>query len=778
VAQQIQLRRDTPANWTTTNPILAQGEIGVELNEPSSQNRFKVGDGIKTWSQLEYFTQGAPGPTGPQGPIGDTGPKGDTGDTGPTGAPGPKGDTGDTGPQGETGPQGDTGDTGPQGPQGEKGDKGAQGIQGETGPQGVPGEVQNPPDDGVAYDRIFDTWVEAVTADQVAVTTFDPTSDYLKDDLIGYQGTVYFALQDHPAQPFSLTNWRPISANVGRALNLSYRWTDTIAGQVPSGGYGINTTDPSTATVVRISSVTRTGIPVNGFLDAIAAGDGLGFEEETGGAEYNYYLTTGPGTLVAGSPDYYDFPVTLLAFDGLPEDERNGVVSVIYSPASRLPPGGDTGDILLKMSADDYDTAWQVPPFTQYEGDWVSGTYQKDAIVANNGSSWVALVTTSEEPSPASSDWAELGGAGGASIGDAFPTTGLKPGIFHYLTTAPVGLYMYYDDGDSTQWVQTNGGGAPNDAVQRTGDTMTGDLYVGDPAGEHVLIQQGDTKRVRVEGANGVSMNIDEEGGFGRLYWGDGVNAPRVAMFDPVSATATFPAAVYSGGFNINSQFFMANISNDTNQPVVSFDSNDFIRFERTTNKFEFWISGAIKMSVEPTRVLLNATVAHASVPTGQEYSYGEEYYTNFGNTGLIRAYHLSGSLTSMEIVALQNTRIYSFQGGGIAYAPVGWQIASDASLKQNVEPITGALDMIKALAGVAYERIDSGIRQLGFVADDVQKVLPDAVSVYLHKGKELPDDTVVEKDVLAYDPQAIIATLVEAVKELSAEVEALKNGR
>jgi len=285
VAQQIQLRRDTPANWTTTNPILAQGEIGVELNEPSSQNRFKVGDGIKTWSQLEYFTQGAPGPTGPQGPIGDTGPKGDTGDTGPTGAPGPKGDTGDTGPQGETGPQGDTGDTGPQGPQGEKGDKGAQGIQGETGPQGVPGEVQNPPDDGVAYDRIFDTWVEAVTADQVAVTTFDPTSDYLKDDLIGYQGTVYFALQDHPAQPFSLTNWRPISANVGRALNLSYRWTDTIAGQVPSGGYGINTTDPSTATVVRISSVTRNGIPVNGFLDAIAAGDGLGFEEETGGAE-------------------------------------------------------------------------------------------------------------------------------------------------------------------------------------------------------------------------------------------------------------------------------------------------------------------------------------------------------------------------------------------------------------------------------------------------------------------------------------------------------------
>jgi len=96
--------------------------------------------------------QGDIGLMGPQGPQGDKGEKGDRGDIGPkgdTGPVGPKGDRGDigiTGPQGtqgEQGPQGEVGEIGPQGPKGEKGDKGdtgPAGIQGKTGVQGPQGE--------------------------------------------------------------------------------------------------------------------------------------------------------------------------------------------------------------------------------------------------------------------------------------------------------------------------------------------------------------------------------------------------------------------------------------------------------------------------------------------------------------------------------------------------------------------------------------------------------------------------------------------------------------
>lgn len=46
----ILLRNDTATNWTSENPVLAKGEIGVEIDT----NKFKFGDGIKTWSQLNY----------------------------------------------------------------------------------------------------------------------------------------------------------------------------------------------------------------------------------------------------------------------------------------------------------------------------------------------------------------------------------------------------------------------------------------------------------------------------------------------------------------------------------------------------------------------------------------------------------------------------------------------------------------------------------------------------------------------------------------------------
>lgn len=50
MAVQIQLRNDTAANWTTANPTLARGEVGVEIDT----NKMKIGTGTATWSDLPY----------------------------------------------------------------------------------------------------------------------------------------------------------------------------------------------------------------------------------------------------------------------------------------------------------------------------------------------------------------------------------------------------------------------------------------------------------------------------------------------------------------------------------------------------------------------------------------------------------------------------------------------------------------------------------------------------------------------------------------------------
>lgn len=183
MAVQIQLRNDTAANWTSANPILAVGEIGIETDT----DKFKVGNGINTWSARPYG--GIVGPQGIQGIQGETGPTGPAGATGPQGEPGPIGPTGATGInwqgtwsnttdyvnndavyyngaswfasgnppvaevpslestywfplalQGATGATGATGPQGPQGIQGEVGPTGATGATGATGPQGPQGD--------------------------------------------------------------------------------------------------------------------------------------------------------------------------------------------------------------------------------------------------------------------------------------------------------------------------------------------------------------------------------------------------------------------------------------------------------------------------------------------------------------------------------------------------------------------------------------------------------------------------------------------------------------
>jgi hypothetical protein len=118
MTSRLQNRRDTAANWTSNNPTLAAGEIGLETDT----TKFKMGDGTTAWISLAYAyaagAAGATGPTGATGPVGATGPQGVTGDVGPTGATGP---VGATGPTGATGPAGATGSTGPTGPTGATG---------------------------------------------------------------------------------------------------------------------------------------------------------------------------------------------------------------------------------------------------------------------------------------------------------------------------------------------------------------------------------------------------------------------------------------------------------------------------------------------------------------------------------------------------------------------------------------------------------------------------------------------------------------------------------
>lgn len=70
MATIIQQRSGTAAEWTTADPVLAEGEMGVELDTL----KFKIGDGVTAWTGLEYSSgarglQGIQGPMGPASPV-------------------------------------------------------------------------------------------------------------------------------------------------------------------------------------------------------------------------------------------------------------------------------------------------------------------------------------------------------------------------------------------------------------------------------------------------------------------------------------------------------------------------------------------------------------------------------------------------------------------------------------------------------------------------------------------------------------------------------------
>ena len=87
----------------------------------------------------------------------------------------------------------------------------------------------------------------------------------------------------------------------------------------------------------------------------------------------------------------------------------------------------------------------------------------------------------------------------------------------------------------------------------------------------------------------------------------------------------------------------------------------------------------------------------------------------------------------------------------------------SDETLKTNIQPLESALETVNKLQGVSYDWKSDGSRDLGFIAQEVNKVVPQIVY-----GKGDGD--------LGLDYSKLTSILVEAVKEQQAQINDLKS--
>jgi hypothetical protein len=147
---------------------------------------------------------------------------------------------------------------------------------------------------------------------------------------------------------------------------------------------------------------------------------------------------------------------------------------------------------------------------------------------------------------------------------------------------------------------------------------------------------------------------------------------------------------------------------------------------------------------------------------------------TMTGNLSIINSTtEMSLTLGSSGGYYFGNATLAGFKNSG-GTARVSWNIStgdftaagnvtaySDARLKENVETISGALDLVNNMRGVFYDRIDTGEPGVGVIAQEMRDVVPEVV---------------VENDgTLSVAYGNLVGVLIEAVKELSARVEALE---
>lgn len=169
----------------------------------------------------------------------------------------------------------------------------------------------------------------------------------------------------------------------------------------------------------------------------------------------------------------------------------------------------------------------------------------------------------------------------------------------------------------------------------------------------------------------------------------------------------------------------------------------------------------------------------------------GTQYLTigSYGSTGYSTINSYNSSLGA-RVLVLQSTGAkvgvgtatpaYVFAVNGTAGGTSGWQVISDARLKTNIQPVTNAVSLIGRLNPVRYDwrnpgersigkdfNLPVGERQIGFLAQEVEKVVPEAVA----KPGKGGDATYSLKQ------ENLIPLLVAAIKEQQAEIEQLRVG-
>ena len=165
--------------------------------------------------------------------------------------------------------------------------------------------------------------------------------------------------------------------------------------------------------------------------------------------------------------------------------------------------------------------------------------------------------------------------------------------------------------------------------------------------------------------------------------------------------------------------------------------------------------------------------LATANVASNLQYNPSTDIMSVTGITG----YAGSVSLTADNSTNATNYPLFAANASGnesprtdtgYTYNPNSGELtaviltaSSDVAVKEDIKPLTGAIDMVKQLSGYSYKRKNNKLEEIGVLAQEVEKVVPSLV-----RGEE-------GNKSVAYGN--LVALLIEAIKDQQEQITRLE---
>ena len=169
----------------------------------------------------------------------------------------------------------------------------------------------------------------------------------------------------------------------------------------------------------------------------------------------------------------------------------------------------------------------------------------------------------------------------------------------------------------------------------------------------------------------------------------------------------------------------------------------------------------------ESMRITSDGDVLVGCTATPSASVRGTRISSNYLNNA--NAISVGNTTTSLPIFAFFNANgvIGSI---GLAGSTTTYSTSSDYRLKENIEPMTGALAKVAQLKPVTYKWKSDGSVGEGFIAHELQAVVPDCVT-----GEKDSVDAEGNPQYQGIDTSFLVATLTAAIQELKTELDSVK---